>query len=243
MSKKVIILTAAGLASFAGAFAFAWLSKPSPADRPGEPEQQTVIADKPEPGVPQRPVGAIGAADGASGAGKRAMTEHQLKNLVQDVREKMLEYDDRLQVLATREQRLQLAQNVLKEDIEKLNNLRIEVASTIANLKSERDKLLKSRLEIDRMEQANLVTLAASYDKMDVTGASKILTNMCKTGDSNEMGGAILVKAGASYDDAVKILHYMTERTKAKLLAELANSEPALAAGLCRRLKQIVEGK
>jgi len=243
VSKKVIILTAAGLVSFAGAFAFAWLSKPSPADRPGEPEQQTVIADKPEPGVPQRPVGAIGVADGASGAVKRAMTEHQLKNLVQDVREKMQEYDDRLQALATREQRLQLAHDVLKEDIENLNNLRVEVASTIANLKSERDKLLKSKLEIDRMERANLVTIAATYDKMDVTGASKILTNMCKTGDSNEMGGAAFVKAGGSYDDAVKILHYMTERTKAKLLAELATSEPALAAGLCRRLKQIVEGK
>lgn len=243
MSKKVILLTAMGLVSFAGAFAFAWLSKPSPADRPGEPEQQTVIADKPEPGVPQRSVGAIGAAGGASGAVRRAMTEHQLKNLVQDVREKMQEYDDRLQALATREQRLQLTQNVLKEDIEKLNNLRIEVASTIANLKSERDNLLKSRLEIDRIEQANLVTIAATYDKMDVTGAGKILTNMCKTGDSNETGDAALVKAGDSYNDAVKILHYMTERTKAKLLAELATSEPALAAGLCRRLKQIVEGK
>jgi flagellar motility protein MotE (MotC chaperone) len=244
VSKKVIILTAAGgLVSFAGAFAFAWLSRPSPADHPGEPGQQTVIADKPEPGVPQRPVGAIGTADGASGAVRRAMTEHQLKNLVQDVREKMQEYDERLQALATREQRLQLTQNVLKEDIEKLNNLRIEVASTIANLKSERDNLLKSRLEIDQMEQANLVTIAATYDKMDVTGASKILTNMCKTVDSSETGDAALVKAGGSYDDAVKILHYMTERTKAKLLAELATSEPALAAELCRRLKRIVEGK
>jgi hypothetical protein len=34
----------------------------------------------------------------------------------------------------------------------------------------------------------------------------------------------------------------MSERTKAKLLAELATSEPALASALCKRLKQIVEG-
>jgi len=53
------------------------------------------------------------------------------------------------------------------------------------------------------------------------------------------------VEAGntdSSFDDAVKILHYMTERTKAKLLAEVATSEPALAAALCKRLKHIVEG-
>jgi hypothetical protein len=35
----------------------------------------------------------------------------------------------------------------------------------------------------------------------------------------------------------------MTERTTAKLLGELTNSEPKLAAFLTQRLKQIVEGK
>jgi hypothetical protein len=35
----------------------------------------------------------------------------------------------------------------------------------------------------------------------------------------------------------------MTERTKAKLLAELVTSEPKLAAVLCERLKEIVEQK
>jgi hypothetical protein len=39
----------------------------------------------------------------------------------------------------------------------------------------------------------------------------------------------------------VKILHYMTERTKAKVLAELVTSEPQLASLLCQRLKQISE--
>jgi hypothetical protein len=48
---------------------------------------------------------------------------------------------------------------------------------------------------------------------------------------------------GGGFDEAVKILHYMTERTKAKLLAELATSEPKLAAAMSRRLKQIIEGK
>ncbi len=76
-----------------------------------------------------------------------------------------------------------------------------------------------------------------------VTGASKIFTNMCATEGSGEIQGAEVGKGGGSYDDAAKILHYMTERTKAKLLAELATAQPALAAGLCQRLKQMVEGK
>ena len=135
-----------------------------------------------------------------------------------------------------------MTQDVLKEDIESLNSLRIELASTIANLKSERDKLLKSRLKIDQTEKINLVSIAASYDKMDVTGASKILTNLCGMQNTGEMQSVEAGNASSSFDDAVKILHYMTDRTKAKLLAELATAEPSLAAALCQRLKQIVEG-
>ena len=183
------------------------------------------------------------AAGAPPGSMKKALTEQQLKSLVQDVRQKMREYEDRLQAIDMRERRLQVAQNVLKEDIENLDDLRVEVASAVTGLKTERDKLLKSRLEIDQKERANLVTIAASYDKMDVSGAGKILTSLCKPedpaqADSLDGGG----KSGG-YDDAVKILHYMTERTKAKLLAELATSEPALAASLCQRLKQIVESR
>jgi flagellar motility protein MotE (MotC chaperone) len=121
---------------------------------------------------------------------------------------------------------------MIKKDIEELNNLRIELASIVTNLKSDRDKLLKSRVMIANAEKANLVSIAAAYDKMDSASAGKILTNMSKMQDSSGDG---------SFDDAVKILHYMTERTKAKLLAGLVTSEPKLAAVLCQRLKQIIE--
>ena len=129
MSKKVIIMTAAaGLVSFAGAFVFAWLSKASPASGPQGPEQPTPAADRSPPGVSQRQTDAAPVASAASGSTKRVLTEQQLKNLVQEVREKMQEYNDRLQAIAMRERRLQVAHNVLKEDIENLDNLRIEVA-------------------------------------------------------------------------------------------------------------------
>ena len=176
------------MVSFAGAFAFAFF-RPTPASGPQGPAQPSPVVDRSLPGTSQGQTDAVRVASAPSGPMKKALTEQQLKNLVQDVREKMQEYSDRLQAIAMRERRLQVAHNVLKEDIENLDNLRIEVASAIANLKSERDELLKSRLEIDQKEKNNLITLAASYDKMDVTGASKILTSMCKPESSEQPGG------------------------------------------------------
>ena len=243
MSKKFIIITAAaGLVSFAGAFVFALLTGPSQVSLPDESEQLVLADEESEQGLVQTRTSTVGTVAAASGSMTKAMTEQQLKNLVLDVRQKMQEYNDRLQALGVRERRLQLTQDMLKKDIESLNTLRIELASTIANLKTERDKLQKSRLEIDQTEKTNLVSLAASYDKMDVTGASKILTNLCAAQDTSEIQAIEAGHTTGSFDDAVKILHYMTDRTKAKLLAELATAEPSLAAALCKRLKQIVEG-
>jgi hypothetical protein len=239
MVKKIIIMASAGLVSFAGAFVFAWLTCPSVQDHPAATEQPVAVGGSPEQELSLPDNVITEAGDSASGPMKKALTEQQLKNLIQEVREKMRQYDNRLQTLTVEERRLQMAQDMLKEDINNLNNLRVELASTVANLKSERDKLLKSRLEIDQEEKVNLASIAATYDKMDASSAGKILANMCTVGGQTQNSQNAQTSGG--YDDAIKILHYMTERTKAKLLAELAVSEPQLAAVLSQRLTQIVE--
>ena len=233
MSKKRIIMIAAvGLVSFAGAFVFAWLTKSAPASQSGDSNEPTLGISKSDSGLelPQPEAG--------TEVMKTAMTEKQLKNLVYEVREKIQEYNDKLRNLELREQRLQMAQDTLKEDIKDLNNLQLELASIVTGLKSERDKLLQSRVEIAKAEKANLESIAATYDKMDASSAGKILSSMCSNQIQSGTGSV-----GSSFDDAVKILHYMTERTKAKVLAELVTSEPKLAALICHRLKQIAEGK
>lgn len=243
MSKKFIIITAAaGLVSFAGAFVFAWLAGPSQVSVPEQSEQPVLAGSESEPEPMQIRTNTESMPAVTSGPMTKALTEQQLKNLVLDVRQKMQEYNDRLEALGVRERRLQLTQDMLKKDIEDLNTLRIELASAVANLKTEREKLLKSKLEIDQIEKSNLVSIAATYDKMDVTGASKIITNMCAMQYAGEVQSVGAGRTIGNFDDAVKILHYMSERTKAKLLAELADSQPDLAAALCKRLKQIVEG-
>jgi hypothetical protein len=235
MSKKLIIIIAgSGLISFFAAFVIAWLTQQAPSSPPGQSAQ---VEQQTELNLPTSEADEISTQTQGFSTTGRAMTEKQLKDLVYDVRLKMQEYDNKLQSLKLREQRLQTAQQTLREDIESLNNLRIELASAVATLKNERDKLEKSRTEIAEAEKRNLVSIAATYDKMDAASAGKILSSMC----SGNLQKGTRTDVDNNIDDAVKILYYMTERTKAKLLAELVNSEPSLAALLSQKLKTVAE--
>ena len=216
MTKKMIIMGVVGLVSFSGTFVFAWLTHSPPESPSDQPEESAISDGQSEQTLPLSESDVAEPIVQTSAPTKKSMTEQQLKDLIHGVRGKMREYEKKLQDLAVQEQRLQVAQDVLKDDIENLNNLRIELASTIANMKDERDRLRKSRLEIDKSERVNLVSIAATYDKMEASSASIILMNMCKVGQAQNPGAD---RAYSSFDDAVKILYYMTERTKAKLLA------------------------
>ena len=149
MSKKQIIMIAgAGLVSFAVALSLAWLTKSAPQSQSSQMSEPTLADQETELKPPQAEAGTTGTIAASSSEMKKAMTEKQLKSLVYEVREKMQEYNSKLQDLGAREQRLQIAQDMLKKDIDELNSLRTELASMVAGLKSERDKLLKSRVEI-----------------------------------------------------------------------------------------------
>jgi uncharacterized membrane protein YfbV (UPF0208 family) len=236
VNKKLIIITAgAGLLSFSATFILAWLTKGSAQAQASQPASTTASRQSQE-NMPYQQADTIGSIETDKQIAEQTLTERQLKELIFDVREKMQEYDQKLQSLEKREQRIRIAQDVLRKDIEKLDNLRVELSSAVVSLKNERDRLQKSRIDINKSEKANLMSIAATYDKMDSTSASQILINMC-SGQLSKAGGGIY----NGMDDAVKILHYMTERTKAKLLAELVTSEPKLAAVLCQRLKEVVE--
>jgi hypothetical protein len=243
MSKKLILITAVlGLVSFAGAFTFKWFTKPIPEDQIEESELSTsATLEVANDNLLQLQTNTTTGNDSEPKTMTRYMSEQQLKNLVNDLQNKMREYENKLQRLKVQEQRLALVQDMLKKDIEKLNNLQIELASTTANIKSERDKLLNSRLEIERTETNNLASIAATYDKMDSSSASMIFANMCTASESSTEQNGQANKYDDSFNDAVKILYYMTDRTKAKLLAELATTKPDLAADISGRLKQIVE--
>jgi chromosome segregation ATPase len=236
MIKKIIIIAAAGLVSFAGAFVLAWLTKPAPVPQSDESKQPDVTASD-FTGRPVLTLSEDAALSATDSVKRKAMTEKRLKSLVFEIRAKIQEYNNKLQALELQAQRLQVTRSALQKDIEALNNLQIELTSTVANLKEQRDELIKTRVDIDKEEKANLVSIAATYDKMEAKSAGELLTNICK----ENLQASNIEEAGSGLDDAVKILHYMTERTKAKVLAELVTAQPQLASVLCRKLKQISE--
>jgi len=238
VSKKLLLITAAaGVVSFLGAFGAAWFTRPAAVqgasgEEPGEASTQTASRTQSPPTVLTPTM--IPAHDGSN---TRAMTEEQLKELIFEVREKIQEYQAKNQSLDKEKQRLLVAQQTLQKDIAALNDLRVELAATVANLRNERDMLQKTRVEVEQAERTNLVAIAAAYDKMDAARASEILSNMAAT---QSKSGA--VNRSTNIDDAVKILFFMQDRTKAKVLAELASTEPALAALLSQKLKQVTGG-
>jgi hypothetical protein len=237
VNRKVLLITIAlGTLGFAGAFATGWLTRPAAVMGSPTPGADKTVAQSPPPGDTPRDLLTASPTSPDNGANARAMTEEQLKELIYEVREKIEEYNTKLDSLEKGKQRLLIAQQTLKKDIEALNNLRVDLAATVANLKSERDMLTKARVEVEQAERGNLVAIAAAYDRMDSARASEILTNMAMGQSQN---GA---DRGAGMEDAVKILHFMQERTKAEVLADLVTSEPALAALFCQKLKQINGG-
>jgi flagellar motility protein MotE (MotC chaperone) len=230
MNKKVILITAAlAVAGFGGAMAVGWFTTPA----------ASVAAPAPEAAKPPAPTSGAPhllppPSANPDGDNQLAMTQEQLQELIGEVRETIQEYNTKLANLQKEKERFRIAQQTLKKDIETLNGMRTELAAAVADLKNERDQLQKTRVQIDQSERNNLQAIATAYDKMDPARASEILTSMVKGPSAN-------TPRGSSMDDAVKILHYMQERTKAKVLAELVSTEPALAAMLCQKLKQVTE--
>ena len=232
MNKKILLITLmTGLISFAGSFGLGWFTKKSP---PAQQDEVDTMMSGEQDDFDADQGHATTRTTGSSfdNNTKISLPEKQLEELVFKVRLKIQEYENKIRNLSAREERLKVAHDLLKKDIENLNNLRTELDLIIVSLKEQQDKLEKSRITVAQTEKENLLLLAATYDKMSSDSAGKILSNMSKMAAGS---------SSSNIDDAVKILHYMTERTKAKLLAELSISEPKLAALLCRKLKQIVE--
>jgi septal ring factor EnvC (AmiA/AmiB activator) len=226
--KLILIALGAGLVIFLAMVASVYFLTPKPA-----PE---VVLDPSQAAAPQVSVAGEPAMPNAESllsggdVARRNITETQLKSLIFEARDNIKAYKIKLQELQTREQRLQIAQGILRQDIEELNKLRIELASAVTTLKNERDKLEESLIKIEQNEIANLQQLSAAYDKMDATAAGKILINMSQSQSQKY----------SSSNDAIKILYYMTERVKAEVLASIAETQPEISAYYCSELKQVV---
>jgi predicted RNase H-like nuclease (RuvC/YqgF family) len=220
---QIIVIAAAGLVSFAGAFGLTWWIKQqlAPASAAAAATPQSAPASAPEQSRAENTT--LGG-----GVLRETMQEQELKNLIFEVRERMTEYKSKERALAEEEQRIETARKTFDADVERLSQLHDALNVAAARLRQQELALSSRIIEIAAIEKTNLQRIAATYDKMDVTQASKIIINMA---------------ANKQVQDAVKIVHLMNERTAAKLLGEISTTRPELAALLSTELKQVRESE
>ena len=230
MLKKIILFTVIGIISFGTTFTFSMLrAKAKNAEKLAQAKAAKIEALK----IAENQQTSSADNNTSQANNEVSIQEEQLKKLIYNVREKIQEYNNKTKSLSVKEERLQITYKMIQKDLEGLNKLRTELATTVADLKQKQQEIENSMVKIEEIEQQNLVSIAATYDKMDPASAAIIMTNMSKTNNS---------KKSSDIDDAVKILYYMTERTKAKVLAELTTTQPEIAAMFCKKLKTIVVG-
>ena len=224
MDKKMIIkLIIAGLVSFALAFGvFFFLLKKNPEDTNGvDPLTLTDAKEQQDYVDPSAP-----SENQVSKTRADILTEKQMKSLIIDIKERRKEYDQKEKELEMWEAHLKTAQATLDKDCQRLEDLRLKLVSTMADFKISKKQLDDSILEIQQIEKDNLIWRASVYDKMDAASAATIFIDMVKN---------------KQLDDAAKIIHYMNERNAAKLLAEIANTDPNMATAINAKLKRIKE--
>lgn len=230
MIKKIILISVIGIISFSATFTFSMLRAKAKLSEKSAQEKAKAAEIESSKRSDSQQATVMGNSKSQEN-NDIAIQEEQLKKLIFNVREKIDEYNTKTQSLTVKEERLNTTYEMIKKDLESLNKLRTELATTVADLKIKQQELESSMVQVEKVEQQNLVSIAATYDKMDPARAAEIMTNMSKVSDS---------KKSSDIDDAVKILYYMTERTKAKVLAEITGTQPEIAAMLCKKLKKIV---
>lgn len=140
------------------------------------------------------------------------------------LRQQIDEYNGKVNRMVEDEKRLNLLLDTCRAEYKALEEFRAQVNVDLQALKRERADLAKIIISINRIEMDNLQKNAAIYDKMPAAEGSVILERMCANNQKN---------------DAAKLLRYMTERTSAKILAEMKDKN--LAAELLEIMKRLKE--
>ncbi len=224
MKKRLLIISTVGIISFSGTFLAAWLTDKSVTGTATGPQQTSIPSDPQASAIPGLSI--------PSGSPKLTMAESELRSLIFDLREKSNEYNQKFEALDTEKLQLETLHEQIATDIEKLLELQVELAQTVSKIKAEQKQLETTRIRIQEEENGNLRSIAATYDKMEAVASSKILLNMTQA-SSNVPGDY------ESLENAIKILYFMGDRTKAELLAEMARTQPQLAALFTNKLKEI----
>jgi len=182
-----------------------------------------VIKPAPKTAAATEPAPASVVPDMSQG-GEISLKQRELDELVREVRSKLAACAQREQRLEERERRIQMAQELLKKDAQELENLRLQLVAPLTQAREAQAELKKLRVTVGQQEKANLKKIAQIYEKMEPTEAARILEGMV----TNKLE-----------DDAVKLLHFMSDRAAARLLGAL--TEKSIGARLTEKMKRVQE--
>lgn len=223
-------MVAAGVLSFASSFGFNWSKQQkiaaaavlpkNTAPTDGDVQRQAADAQTPRSFVQGQRL--------TEDQEQMGLSERQLQHLIYDIREKMREHAVREKELNEESRRIDVARKSLQEDIEHLNMLREKLDMSLAAIKEKEEAIHNTLIEIEVVERSNFQRLAATYERMDVTQAGKIMLSMAA---SNQL------------QDVVKILYYMGERNAGRLLGEIGSTRPEIAGILSIQLKRVHESE
>lgn len=220
---QIIILSLAGLLSFASTFTVSWVIKKKKVAAVIAQQAQKTESQQATSETPDDFFGTVSLTTEANSSG---ISERQLQHLISDIRNKIKDHRDRQKALDTQADRIEISRLSMQEDIDRLNELQSKLNLTLAKIHQKEAALKNTLTEIGTLEKNNFQRLASTYEKMDTTQAGRIMTTMAT---SNQL------------QDSVKILYYMNERMAGKLLAEIATKKPELASLICMKLKYVKE--
>jgi flagellar motility protein MotE (MotC chaperone) len=144
--------------------------------------------------------------------------QRQLELVIENIRSERKAIDDLREEL----------DEVLREGEGRLEGRLAEVEQKKAELEIKQQDIDGRVTEMTGSEKGNIKKMAALYDSMPADSAAKIFQQMVDTG---------------TMDTAVKLLSNMVEKKAARVLAEMSNNSPQIAAQLSERLKNVKNPK
>jgi len=194
--KLLVIMGVLGLVSFATAFVLTQMFRTAPEVRKTEEMIRQEQADR--------------AALAGVETLKLGPREIELEKLIKELKRKRAELHQRTRNLEQREKRIQVAINQLKAEAAELETLRVQLAAPLVRLNELKQGIDKTRVMIAQSEDAKLKALAKTFAAMPPESSGGIITSMC---------------ADERIDHAAKIVWYMNDRDRAKLLAAITDAK------------------
>ena len=227
-----VIVPVSAVASLGCGFLMATLFAPAPSAEPNQTTARNAAEQLPELGL-----GAARTVPSEVQQQRRARQNkltQELNDVIRDMNDKRQAYEKKNRDLRKEEERIAEVREAAQEDFQRLDDMRIEIAYALTNLKKEKQSLEEAKIRVKKEENANLKVMAGVLSTMKANYAATWISTMSEQAEGQDPQ----VRPGI--DEAAAHIYMMQPKAKAKLFdALIKDKKAALAADLGRRIKFI----